>query len=252
MKKALLFLFTLALARAATFHENSLLSPGRINDPVTIISVASVTLTEPGTYIAPTWSVFGEVKLAKPGTYTIIAQTGSITFNSSSQLTAVSSLPSVATFMQAGEFTFRGTINGNVAVAQGPQPPPEPAPLVNMSIRLIAVENQPIVAGFVVAGTLPRQVLVRAVGPSLANFGISQVLATPSLQLYRNNVTTSLPNTGWNNNADVAAATTAVGAFPLNPGSRDAAFVQLLSPGAYTLHVGGGSGVVLLEVYLVN
>ncbi len=252
MKTALLLFLTLASAKAATFHEQHSMSPGRIADPVMIIAVASVTLTEPGTYIAPTWSIFGEIKLAKPGTYTIIAQTGSITFNPSSQLTAVSSLPSVATFMQAGEFTFRGTTSGNVAIAQGSQPPPEPAPLVNMSIRLTAVEDQPTVAGFVVAGTQPRQVLVRAVGPTLANFGISQVLATPSLSIYRNNVTTSLPNTGWSDNTDVAAASMAVGAFPLNPGSRDAAFVQLLSPGAYTLHVGGGSGVVLLEVYLVN
>lgn len=254
MKKAFLFLLTLALSQAATFHEKHTLSPGRIADPVMVIAVASVTLTEPGTYIAPTWSVFGEIKLEKPGTYTIIAQTGSITFNPSSQLTGPGSLlPSVATFMQAGDFIFQGTTSGSVAIAQGPQPPPEPAPLVNMSIRLTAVENQPVVAGFVVAGKVRRQVLIRAVGPSLANFGISQFLATPTLTLIRpNSLFQDQPNSGWANDSDVAAAATAVGAFPLNVNSRDAAFVQQLDPGAYTVQVTGGSGVVLLEVYYVN
>ncbi|HEY1109031.1 MAG TPA: hypothetical protein VGE76_10375, partial [Opitutaceae bacterium] len=60
MKKVLLFLLTITLARALTFHEQSILEPGRIDQPVLVIAVASVTLTEPGTYSAPTWSVFGE------------------------------------------------------------------------------------------------------------------------------------------------------------------------------------------------
>ncbi|HEY1111597.1 MAG TPA: hypothetical protein VGE76_23280, partial [Opitutaceae bacterium] len=181
------------------------------------------------------------------------ARSGSITFNPSSQLTgAQSNLPSVVTFVHAGDFSFLGRTTGLVNVAQGPQPGPEPAPLVNMSIRLTAVENQPIVAGFVVAGNTRRHVLIRAVGPSLANFGITQPLATPTLTLFRNLETIGQPNTGWANDTDVAAASTAVGAFPLNPGSRDAAIVRALDPGAYTVQVSGGSGVVLLEVYLVN
>lgn len=256
MKQALLFFLTLALARAQTvFHEGYSVNPGRVDTPVMVISVAAITLLEPGTYIAPTWSFFGGLKLAKPGNYTIVAQSGSITFNPSSAILAPSqtSLPSRITFMHAGDLVFNTTkVEGPVSFVQGIQPPPEAPPLVNLSVRITAVENQPIIAGFVVSGNIRRQVLIRAVGPSLANFGVSRFLAGPVLSLYRGAALQGRPVTGWEDSLDVAAASTMVGAFPLNAGSRDAAMVTTLQPGSYTVNVTGGSGDVLIEVYLVN
>ena len=64
-------------------------------------------------------------------------------------------------------------------------------------------------------------------------------------------------NDNWQSPPTGAAAATAAveaGAFPLVAGSRDAALVVSLSPGAYTLRVagaGGTTGVALAEIYLL-
>jgi hypothetical protein len=59
------------------------------------------------------------------------------------------------------------------------------------------------------------------------------------------------PLQGAANAAVITAATTAVGAFPFQAGSTDAAIITTLSPGPYTVQVGGGTGVALAEVYEV-
>jgi hypothetical protein len=112
-----------------------------------------------------------------------------------------------------------------------------------------------LIAGFVVGGTVPKQVLVRAIGPTLSGFGVTGVLGDPQLQLYNSSGALVIANNNWGGAGDVINASNAVGAFPLSSGSLDAVVLASLAPGAYTAQVsgvGGGTGVALVELYDVD
>ncbi len=126
------------------------------------------------------------------------------------------------------------------------------AGIVNLAVRtrIGGTAGTPIV-GFVLNGAgAGKRLIVRAVGPTLlASFGLTSALADPQLQLWSGS-TVVATNDNWL--ANDAAAMAAVGAFPLNAGSGDAAIVMSLAPGAYTTPVsapGDASGVVLVEAY---
>ena len=127
--------------------------------------------------------------------------------------------------------------------------------LRNLSTRgQVGTAANVLIAGFVVAGDMPKRVLVRAVGPSLAAFGVTGLLADPQLQIFGGG-TIVLENDNWGGTAALVTAAGQVGAFPLDVASRDAAVVATLSPGAYTAQVsgaGGGTGVALVELYDVD
>jgi hypothetical protein len=107
-----------------------------------------------------------------------------------------------------------------------------------------------------VAGTAPKPVLVRGIGPALAAFGVEGALARPRLTVYRGPEALAV-NTGWTGSVDaleIARAGAVVGAFPLVTGSGDTALLLELAPGNYTAQVSapaGAGGVALLEVYEV-
>jgi hypothetical protein len=108
-----------------------------------------------------------------------------------------------------------------------------------------------LTGGFVVAGQGAKRLLVRAVGPGLAPFGVARPLNDPRLKIVGpGGVVAESDN--WSG-TDVAAAAAASGAFALTPDSRDAALVLALAPGAYTAQVTGvgaaAAGAVLLEIY---
>ncbi len=77
----------------------------------------------------------------------------------------------------AGESTTTGTF-GLATI-------PSSAPLANVSARTTVSGNGHTIVGFVIAGDAPRRVLIRAVGPGLAGFGVTPVLHNPALQLFR-------------------------------------------------------------------
>lgn len=104
--------------------------------------------------------------------------------------------------------------------------------------------------GFVVTGTVPKKLLIRAVGPSLSAFGVADPLPDPHLTVYDSNSTVLATNGGWANDRKISAGGDAVGAFQLASGRNDAAVILTLAPGPYTAQVSGGSaGTALLEVY---
>ncbi len=123
------------------------------------------------------------------------------------------------------------------------------ARLVNLATRaqVGGTAGTPI-AGFVLSGAGSRSMLARAIGPGLTSFGVTGALADPSLTLVSGTTTV-----GTNDNWAAASATTftAMGAFALTSGSKDAALVSNLGAGAYSAVVGAGtgSGVTLLELY---
>jgi len=110
-----------------------------------------------------------------------------------------------------------------------------------------------LISGFIVGDGAPKKILIRAVGPTLAAFAVTGVLADPVLSLYDAQGTLLTSNNDWSG-LDAATMTLA-GAFPLPAGSRDAALVVTLPPGAYTAQVGGAggsTGVALLEIYDIS
>ena len=123
-------------------------------------------------------------------------------------------------------------------------------PLANISTRgrVLTGENV-MIAGFVIQGDEPRQVVVRARGPSLAPFGVPGVLANPLLQLFSGDGTPLLANDDWQQAAN-AQALAASGFAPAD--AREAAILVTLNPGAYTAIVtgaGGATGVAIVEVF---
>jgi hypothetical protein len=136
--------------------------------------------------------------------------------------------------------------------------------LINISNRgYVGAGNDVMIPGFVVSEEGPKTFLIRAVGPTLASYGVTGVLVDPQLRIYRRLVGSSidesiLTNDNWGENGDAAttgAVAAQVYAQPLPSGSKDAAFVVTLTPAIYTVHasgVGGTSGVALVEVYVVQ
>ena len=124
--------------------------------------------------------------------------------------------------------------------------------LINISTRgYVGVGEQLLIAGFAIRGDNPKTLLIRGVGPGLAEFGLSGVLADPTISVQQGDELLSR-NSGWNGEERLAAAAGATGAFPLAPSSRDAALLLTLRPGNYTAllsSTSGGTGRALIEVY---
>jgi hypothetical protein len=160
-------------------------------------------------------------------------------------------------FSAAGRGTYREIREGSSLISTGefrlaPVPREPSPPLLNLSTRVTLAAGQTAIQGFVVEGPAPRRVLVRAIGPSLAQFGVSNAAANPALTVFRGAAQIAA-NTGWGGAPSLAAVFTAVGAFALPAASRDSAVVLTLEPGSYTAHARvDTAGEVLLEVYFVN
>lgn len=95
--------------------------------------------------------------------------------------------------------------------------------------------------------------LIRAVGPTLAIFGVPGTLLDPKLDVFSGN-TLVQANDNWGGSSAISSIFNSVGAFALSTASRDAAIVVTLPPGNYTAQVSGGggtTGVALVEVYEV-
>lgn len=144
--------------------------------------------------------------------------------------------------------------------------------LINLSARaLVGSGSNALIAGFVVAGSGTETLLIRGIGPGLAQYGVSNTLSNPILTLYDTpaNAQTSpqviAANAGWGNAPTVgtspvlatlqpatAAIFSQVGAFKLAAGSADCAMVVTLPTGSYTAQVTGSAGATgngLVEVY---
>ena len=93
-----------------------------------------------------------------------------------------------------------------------------------------------IVSGFNVGPGSGETILLRAVGPTLgaAPFNISGVLPDPVLTLFNGSNTQIATNSSWGTVPNGAAIMSSVGAFPLTPGSKDAAIVTSLASGCST------------------
>ena len=127
--------------------------------------------------------------------------------------------------------------------------------LRNLSTRgQVGTGSNILIAGFVVGGSSPKQILIRAIGPTLSGFGITGALADSQLELFKGTTRIAL-NDNWAGNTAITSASVTVGAFQLTANSLDAVVLAQLDPGAYTAQVsgvGGRTGVALVELYDVD
>jgi hypothetical protein len=136
-----------------------------------------------------------------------------------------------------------------------PDPINSPSRLINLSARSdVGAGADALSAGFVIGGSATETVLIRAIGPTLSSFGVSDVLANPQLTLFDFHGNVIAGNSGWGGTTALSNAFALVGAFPLPANSSDAALLVTLVPGAYTFNVSGAgqtTGMALVEIYEV-
>ena len=123
--------------------------------------------------------------------------------------------------------------------------------LIAISTRARISNNSTVIGGFVISGTEAQRVIIRGVGPQLADFGVTDPLADPVLTVYSGQTVIG-ENDDWT--GDVNTVGQSVGLTPFAAASKDAAIVMTLQPGAYTAIVTGkgATGEVLVEVYEVD
>jgi hypothetical protein len=132
---------------------------------------------------------------------------------------------------------------------------------INVSCRnFVGTGANVLVGGLVITGPagVAKDVLIRGVGPTLAQYGVTGVLAQPVLSVYDSSNKLIATNAGWGNNTNasvIQSTSVAVGAFALPEGSADSALLLSLVPGSYTVQVNGvanSTGNGLVEVYQVS
>jgi hypothetical protein len=141
-----------------------------------------------------------------------------------------------------------GMINAFAAVTAPVPGPPPSANLANISTRAsVQTGSNVSIAGFIISGTDPKKVLIRAIGPSLAAFGITNALQDPTLELHSGN-SLLISDDNWQS----AANSGEIPATYQPPNARESAILATLQPGSYTAIMAGSSastGVGLVEVY---
>ena len=131
-------------------------------------------------------------------------------------------------------------------------PTPIPAAqAINLSTRMRVQAGTNVgIGGFIITGTAPKHVLLRAIGPSLGTAGVPDALADPVLELHGTGSFVTINCDNWRDDPDQEAAIIATGIPPTN--DLEAAIDATLEPGAYTAVVRGKNetaGVALIEVY---
>ena len=124
---------------------------------------------------------------------------------------------------------------------------------LNLSTRgLVSVGDNVLIGGFIVTGTAPKAMVLRALGPSLSGYGLSNVLSDPVLSVYDSSGNLVGSNDNWQSdvNHSVVEANGLALANPL-----ESAQVRTLVPGAYTVIVTGKDatpGIGLVELYDIS
>ena len=161
----------------------------------------------------------------------------------------------------AGEIYLTTKRDGKIRRFQAAVPEPDTGTgqLLNISTRGQVNPGEGLMTGGFVISERATPVLIRGIGPALAEFGVAGTLADPVLALVPLGETdAAFTNDNWSdetNAADIATRSAAVGAFALTEGSDDAAMLITLDPGSYTVQLtgkDGGTGIALVEVYQVE
>ena len=148
----------------------------------------------------------------------------------------------------------------DIQLAQETATLPPPAQSLNISTRGdVQTGEDVLIGGFIITGESPKQVIIRALGPSLALSQVSGFLADPVLTLYDSNNTVITSNDNWKDNSAADQMIITDNMLDQYQGATinddESIVVQTLDPGAYTAIVSGvadGTGVALVEVYDID
>ncbi len=188
-----------------------------------------------------------------PITYTITGATAGSAKVSGTQVTYLPppGFLGVSTLSFTATDGYATSASGNVTIVVKPAV----TFLVNMSCRgQVGTGDNALIAGFVLSGTAPKNVLIRAAGPALIGQNVSGTISQPVITLFHG-ANRLISNQGWGtagNVSDVATTATTVGAFSFDAGSNDSAILTTLNPGIYSAVVSsadGNPGISLVEVY---
>jgi CSLREA domain-containing protein len=124
--------------------------------------------------------------------------------------------------------------------------------LANISTRgFVQTGDNVMIGGFMLGfGSSNARIAVRGLGPSLSQFGLSNVLADPTLELHDSNGATLVSNDDWQSDPVSAAQLTANGLALQNP--KESGIFTSLPPGAFTAILAGqsgGVGIGVVEIY---
>src|SRR5436305_1114589 len=169
----------------------------------------------------------------------------------------VSILPYQATYHTA----CGGIVNNTIVVADTEMytlAPETTSMLGNISTRsFVQTADNVMIGGFIVQGTGPKRVIIRAIGPELTRFGVPNVLANPTLELHNGAGAVIASNDNWQTTMIGSIITQNQVQEILNSGRaptdpRESAIIANLPAGNYTAIVNGvnnTTGVALVEVY---
>jgi pimeloyl-ACP methyl ester carboxylesterase len=160
-------------------------------------------------------------------------------------------LPLFVVVCLAGDTSTRATTSTTTTSTTASQ-------LANISTRgFVQTGDNILDGGFIIQGTTPKTVIVRAIGPSLTQYGVPDALANPTLELHDVNRTLIASNDDWQHTiiggiitSDQVSAIQNSGHAPTDP--SESAIIATLPPGNYTAIVSGVSnttGVALVEVF---
>jgi hypothetical protein len=194
---------------------------------------------------------------AKEGTpfaYQIIAN------NEPSTYSCIGLPPGLSLDQQSGRITGTPNVSGSYTVTLNAIGPSTTASdnlwlnirprrvLANISTRAkVGLGNDSLIGGFIVTGPDNKRVIIRAIGPSLGNSGVTNPLSDPILELHNGSGASIALNDDWRSNQAEVEAT---GLQPSD--DRESAIVAALTPGSYTAVITGKNGTTglgLVEVY---
>ena len=166
-----------------------------------------------------------------------------LTVSNSRNLYTINQLTGAATLVG----TIGGTLGAETAIDIAA---PSRSRMLNISTRgRVSPGDDVLIGGFIIRGGASSTILIRAIGPSLANFGVAGPLADPVLTVYDRNGVAIAQNDNWQTSPQ-AAQITALGLAPQNP--AESAIYGSVTPGSYTAVVSGkgsATGIALVEIY---
>jgi len=191
--------------------------------------------------------------LASNDNWTSAANAGDIT--ASGHAPPNSKEAAILTTLSSGSYTgiVRGTGNSTgIALFDCYDQDAAASRLMNISTRgLVQTGDGVMIAGVIVQGTGSENVIIRGLGPTLTQFGVSNVLSDPFLDLRNANGSRVFANDNWKDTQETQIQAT--GRAP--PNNSEAAILITLTPGNYTAILSGAgntTGNALIEVYALN
>jgi hypothetical protein len=243
-----------ATLTAIAYNRSATIEGGEPNTPITDVrksvwfkwtapADSRVTIDTTGTSV---YEYFFAVYVGDSiSTLATVASSSSVTNPTTTTFPALAGTTYTIAAGSYGSFSVPGTLVLTLTSA-----PANTGSLLNLSTRMpVGTGGDVLIGGFIVKNG-PKQVVIRAIGPSLAQSGISNTLTDPFLELHDAAGTLVAQNNNWQDDGGQAGAIQASGLAPHDP--RESAMILTLQAGSYTAIIRGvnnTTGVALVEVY---